>query len=149
MKCHEVMDAYVKLNFRKHPSLSGILLQKVLRSSPATGLTSKVQSLEKTVNTVAGSIASLKSRVSAIETKTSKIPPGRSNPGKTACEELIQQTTSELQSDYGESVDVGHLLRSVIAFCKVKVLVVSDSSWMWALACAQLGIGSIMCLPIS
>jgi hypothetical protein len=44
---------------------------------------------------------------------------------------------------------VGHLLRSVIAFCKVKALVVSDLSWMWALACAQVGIGSIMCLPIS
>jgi hypothetical protein len=52
MKCHEVMDAYVKLDFRKHPSLNGILLQKVLSSSPATGLTSKVQSVEKTVNTV-------------------------------------------------------------------------------------------------
>jgi hypothetical protein len=75
MKCHEVMDEYVKLDFRKHPSLNGIILQKVLRSSPATGLTSKVQSVEKTVNAVAESIASLKSRVSAVETKTSKLPP--------------------------------------------------------------------------
>lgn len=49
---------------------------------------------------------------------------------------------------YGESIDVGNLLRTVKFFRNLNVLVVSDSSWMWTIASTQLGFGSVSCLPL-
>jgi hypothetical protein len=60
----------------------------------------------------------------------------------------VHQTSQQFKSAASESIDVGHLLRSVISFAGLKVLVVSDSSWTWTIAAAQAGIGSITCLAL-
>jgi hypothetical protein len=74
LKNHEVMDDYLRHDFRKHPSLNGILVQKILRSSPTTGLTSRIQALEKTMGSISGLLATIKSRITAVEKKTSELP---------------------------------------------------------------------------
>jgi hypothetical protein len=61
----------------------------------------------------------------------------------------VRKANQQFKSAGGESVDVGHLLRSVIIFSDLSVLVVSDSSWTWTIAAAQAGIGSVSCLPLS
>ena len=48
------------------------------------------------------------------------------------------------KEEFGDSIDVGPLLRSSLFYYGLKVLVVSDSSWMWVLGSAQLGIGDIV-----
>jgi hypothetical protein len=73
MKSHEVMEEYLKPDFRKHPSLNGLLVQKILKSSPSLGMNSKIQVLEKTVNTMKGAISGLRTRLAAVETKTVKL----------------------------------------------------------------------------
>jgi hypothetical protein len=45
--------------------------------------------------------------------------------------------------DFGESIHVGYLLRSGYIFSGLKVLIVSDSSWVWLLVSAQVDIGDI------
>jgi hypothetical protein len=45
--------------------------------------------------------------------------------------------------EFGESIDVGYLLRSGFIFSGLKVLIISDSSWMWLLASAQVGMSEI------
>jgi hypothetical protein len=74
LKSHEVMDDYLRHDFRKHPSLNGILVQKILGSSPTTGLTSRIQALEKSTGSISGSLATIKSRITAVEKKTSELP---------------------------------------------------------------------------
>jgi hypothetical protein len=75
LKSHEVMEEYLRHDFKKHPSLNGILVvQKILRSSPTTGLTSRIQALEKSSGSVAGSLTTIKSRMASVENKTSELP---------------------------------------------------------------------------
>jgi hypothetical protein len=54
-----------------------------------------------------------------------------------------------MRTEFGESIDVGHLLRSSIIFKDLKVLIMTDSSLMWSLACVQVGVGDISLSPIS
>jgi hypothetical protein len=74
LKSHEVMEEYLRHDFKKHPSINGILVQKILRSSPTTGLTSRIQALERSSGSVTGSLTTIKSRIAAVENKTSDMP---------------------------------------------------------------------------
>jgi hypothetical protein len=73
MKSHEVMAEYLRLDFKKHPSLNGILVQKILKSSPSSGFQMKIQALEKTTNTMNGSILGMQTRLASVKTKTAKL----------------------------------------------------------------------------
>jgi hypothetical protein len=66
LKSHEVMEEYLRHDFKKHPSLNGILVRKILWSSPTTGLTPRIQALEKTSGSVAGSLTTIKSRITSV-----------------------------------------------------------------------------------
>jgi hypothetical protein len=48
---------------------------------------------------------------------------------------------------YGESIEVAFMLRSISIFKNLSITVISDSSWTWALACLQVGVGKIICTP--
>jgi hypothetical protein len=73
MKCHEVMQDYLKHDFRKHPTLNGILVQKILKSSPSSGVHTRLQTVEMSVTSINGSVSAIKTRLSVIETKTAKL----------------------------------------------------------------------------
>jgi hypothetical protein len=73
MKSHEVMAEYLRLDFKKHASLNGILVQKILKGSPSSGFQTKIQALEKTTNTMNGSISGMKTRLATVEAKTAKL----------------------------------------------------------------------------
>jgi hypothetical protein len=62
---------------------------------------------------------------------------------------LVNAINDKVQTEFGESIDIGHLLRASVIFKELKVLVISDSSLMWCLACVQVGIGDISISPIS
>jgi hypothetical protein len=52
--------------------------------------------------------------------------------------------------EFGESIDVGFfLLRSGYIFSDLKAIIVSNSSRMWLLASAQVGIGEIFTCALS
>jgi hypothetical protein len=69
LKSHEVMDAYIGHGFNKHPSLNGILVQKMLKSSPSSTMHTRIAALEKGVNTAAATQNGIKSRLTAVEAK--------------------------------------------------------------------------------
>jgi hypothetical protein len=69
MKSHEVMAKYLRLDFKKHPSLNGILFQKILKSSPLSGFQAKIQVLEKTTNTMNGAISGMKTQLAAAKSR--------------------------------------------------------------------------------
>jgi hypothetical protein len=51
--------------------------------------------------------------------------------------------------EFGESVDVGHLLRADVVYSRLTVVVVSNSSWTWYIACAQVGLSKVRCVSLS
>jgi hypothetical protein len=69
LKSHEVMDAYIGHGFKKHPSLNGILVQKMLKSSPSSTMHLRIAALEKGINTATATQNGIKSRLSAVESK--------------------------------------------------------------------------------
>jgi hypothetical protein len=72
MRAHDVMEEYIKHDFRKHPALNGILVQRILRSSPTSGMHARVQSVEKTITGINGTLPGIKTRLSAVEVRTAK-----------------------------------------------------------------------------
>jgi len=69
LKSHEVVDAYICHGFKKHPSLNGILVQKMLKSSPSSTMHLRIAALEKGINTATATQNGIKSRLSAVEAK--------------------------------------------------------------------------------
>ena len=61
LKSHEVMEQYIFHGFKKHPSLNGILVQKMLNSSPSSTMHLKIAALEKGANTVTATQNGIKS----------------------------------------------------------------------------------------
>ena len=53
------------------------------------------------------------------------------------------------QHKYGESIEVAHMLRSMSTFKDLSVTVASDSSWSLVLACCQVGIKELRCVPLA
>lgn len=74
LKSHEVMARYMKNQFKNDLSLSGILIQKMLKGSPMAITQSTVTMLQRSVTTVTSTANNLKTRVQALETKTSGMP---------------------------------------------------------------------------
>jgi hypothetical protein len=72
LKSHEVMDTYLKHDFKNHPSFNSILVQRMLKSSPTADVHSKMTTLEKGASTTNSSIIGLKTRVSTLENKVGK-----------------------------------------------------------------------------
>jgi hypothetical protein len=62
---------------------------------------------------------------------------------------LVDAFNDKLQTEFGESIDIGHLLRASVIFKELKVLVISDSSVMWCMVCIQVGIGDISISSLS
>ena len=73
LKSHEVMDEYIAHSFKKHPSLNGILVQKMLKASPAATINTRIAATEKIASGSTSVINGLKSRLAAVETKTAKL----------------------------------------------------------------------------
>jgi hypothetical protein len=73
MRAHDVMEEYIKHDFSKHPALNGILVQRILRSSPTSGIYARVQSVEKAITSINGTLPGVKTRLSAVEVKTVKL----------------------------------------------------------------------------
>jgi hypothetical protein len=73
MRAHDVMDEYIKHDFRKHPALNGILVQRILRSSPTSGMHAQVQSVEKSITSINGALPGIKTRLLVVEVKTAKL----------------------------------------------------------------------------
>jgi hypothetical protein len=69
MKSHEVMKRHVKNDFKKDPALNGILVQKMLKSSPAAALTSRILAVERSMASNTSAISNLKTRVTTQENK--------------------------------------------------------------------------------
>ena len=63
------MDAYIAHGFKKHPSLNGILVQKMLNASPAATIHTKIVAAEKVANTAMTSVNGLKSHTATLEAK--------------------------------------------------------------------------------
>ena len=74
LKCHEVADEYMKHEFRRHPSLNATLVQKILRCSPVTGDSHRLNSLESAKQSLDGKVSGLKLRMQAVEAKTARLP---------------------------------------------------------------------------
>jgi hypothetical protein len=72
MKSHEVMDAYLRHDFKNHPSFNSIMVQRMLKSSPTADIHSKITTLERGTSTASSSIVGLKTRVSTLENKVGK-----------------------------------------------------------------------------
>jgi hypothetical protein len=58
---------------------------------------------------------------------------------------MVVQETHE----YGDSVEVAYMLRSMVTFNDLSVTVASDSSWTWVLACCQVGVKKLKCVCLS
>jgi hypothetical protein len=72
MKSHEIMDSYLRHDFKNHPSFNSILVQRMLKSSPTADVHSKITTLERGASTASSSIVGLKTRVSTLENKVGK-----------------------------------------------------------------------------
>lgn len=46
--------------------------------------------------------------------------------------EIVER--SEMVTEFGESIDVGHLLRAAVVYSRLTVVVASNSSWTWYIA---------------
>jgi hypothetical protein len=60
LKSHEVMDSYLKLDFKNHPSFNSILVQRMLKCSPTAEVHNTIAALEWGATSANGSIAGLK-----------------------------------------------------------------------------------------
>jgi hypothetical protein len=54
-----------------------------------------------------------------------------------------------VKEEFGESIDVGHLLRAAVVYSRLNVVVASNSSWAWYIACSQVGLSRITCVPLA
>jgi hypothetical protein len=72
MKSHEVMDTYLRHDFKNHPSFNSILVQRMLKSSPTADVHTKITTLERGASTTTSTIVGLKTRMSTLENKVGK-----------------------------------------------------------------------------
>ena len=69
MKSHQVMKRYITNDFKKDPALNGILVQKILKSSPAAALASRTLAVERSMASNTSAISNLKTRMTTQEAK--------------------------------------------------------------------------------
>jgi hypothetical protein len=46
----------------------------------------------------------------------------------------IVERSEMVTAEFGESIDVGHLLRAAVVYSRLTVVVASNSSWTWYIA---------------
>jgi hypothetical protein len=62
----------------------------------------------------------------------------------------VGERSKMVKEEFGESIDVGHLLRAAVVYSRLSVVVVaSNSSWTWYIACSQVGLSRITCVPLA
>jgi hypothetical protein len=61
----------------------------------------------------------------------------------------VGERSEMVKAEFGDSIDVGHLLRAAVVYSRLNVVVASNSSWTWYIACAQVGLTKNTCVPLS
>jgi hypothetical protein len=69
IKSHKIMEECIRHEVKRHPPLNGILVQKLLESSPTSGLHAKIQAVENTASSLNGAISGIKPWLTAVEGK--------------------------------------------------------------------------------
>ena len=82
LKYHEVMDDYLRHEFRKHPAINSILVQKMLRTSLSSALHFTVSALETRHATLVTTVNNLKSQVATLESAGGQKKPKAPKKGK-------------------------------------------------------------------
>jgi hypothetical protein len=73
LKAHEVMKEYREADFENHPSLTGLLVQKMLQSSPVSTLSAQVASAERGASHASAVATQLQNRVKTLENRVTKL----------------------------------------------------------------------------